>query len=853
MEITSTAGRKIINTSIWVCLNILEGVICFIITLLIPADPQNALFLGYSPFRLATLLIILLLLGLNVFIWVRLSSVTARLKKFADQVQPSVWKLVSGAFLAVCVWIILWFPAARFGDYEAVFIRLQPLMLWVCLLGLQFVILLSALAGGIDLHRFRNAIHDNRKALIISAGIWLTLVVVFFILRSTSMSGLHDGTDFPPGAPLAPLQLVTACCLCVVIYLLEGKVLKNRSTAWVTGILFVILWGTAILVWSGTPFTCTDDRIGPYAPNYVCYPESDDAVYSIGSHYTSLGEGIYNHWMTDKPLYMVFLAIGQWITSPMIDDYLLFQLVIIALIPGLLFILGKKWIGLSGGVFLSLLSIFLGRNALLMYQSTGSVNVRMENPELLTALLLIILIFPVFQWFTKPQQPAWPVISAGVLGLSVLVRFNPLLIAPLLLGVYVVFDFWQRKRVLFHSILFIVTFCLVICPWFLGSRDNNGQNFYLSKIQSVLLSRFNISVGQAGETLQPVVTPAVIQTAPQAVEIPEGSEQSVPGLTSLFVYRLLSNIYLSALTLPDTFTLNTIEVQVAQPMWQTYDLRFVWNYDLSTESLIVFCLNMLVVLVGIGMAVRRFGIAGLSGVIIFLGYHTVNALAASTGGRYLEPVNWVVLLYYGLGLFCLARLALRCISRNCDCRDEKTENAPMPDQRDGRNKKYQTGMTLGLMALFFIAGLGLLAVNSMAGSLPPETSQSAVDRAFERLHTATGISQQQWQDFLASPNSMVIEGVGYDPMYFTNDIYASDQDSLELLVLGQDHVITSYLLNGEVTQPFRDGSQVILVGCRQMEGDLWGAAHIVMRSIAVIQMDNEGNTIVDMQTDWSCE
>ncbi len=850
-DLHDNISRNRLLLTIWLIINILEGVICLTATLLIPADPQNAIFLGYSPFRLATLAIFLILLGVNFFAWMKLPRLATWLVKLAERLRQTIWLPLAGLFFAACVWAALWLPADRFGDYEAVYIRIHPALLWVSLLCFQFILLLSLLNKGINLQTIRVSLHDNRKLVIAGTGIWLALVVVFFILRSTSLNSLHEGTDFPPGAPLAPLQLLTAWLLCMGLFLVEGRLLKNRSAVLMTVILFLVIWGAAILVWNGTPFTCTDDRVGPYAPNYVCYPESDDAVYTIGSHYTALGEGIYNHWMTDKPLYMVFLAIGQWITGPLIDEYLFFQLVVIALIPALLFLVGKRWMGYAGGIFLSMLSIFLGRNSVLMYQSTGSVNIRTENPELLTGLFMILLCFSVMQWFKKPQQAIWPVISGGILGLSILVRFNPILIAPLLLCVYVIRDFKQRKRVVYHSVLFIVTICLVICPWFLGSRNDDGQSFYLSKIQSVLFYRFQIPSGSLSDTTPPVDTPSPVQAIPASTNTGTDTDQTSADIPSMFVYRFLSNIYLSVLTLPDTLTLGTLENQVMQPMWQHQDLRFVWNYDLSVENLVVLSLNLFVILIGITLAMHRYGIAGLSGILIFLGYHAVNALAASTGSRYLEPVNWVVLLYFVFGLVSITRFWLQRFFASDDSEKIIDQSKSNPFKED--KGKKQIGLTAVLIGLFFLAGMGLLLIDNLPGSLPAETSQAAVDLAYERLHNAVGITPEQWQGFLADPQSIVVEGFAYDPMYYVNEVYDPDAESLDMLVLGQDHIIAGYLLNGVVANPILDGSDVILVGCLQVEDNLWYAQRIVMRSLAVIELDDEENLIVDFQTDWTCD
>ncbi len=93
---------------------------------------------------------------------------------------------------------------------------------------------------------------------------------------------------------------------------------------------------------------------------------------------------------------MVFHVIGQWIFGTSIDHYLLFQIFLLALIPELLFLLGKRLMSYAGVLFLFALVLIQEIFAIMLYKQIGSVNVKLENPELLTFFLLIVLCFDLF-------------------------------------------------------------------------------------------------------------------------------------------------------------------------------------------------------------------------------------------------------------------------------------------------------------------------------------------------------------------------------------------------------------------------------------------------------------------------
>ena len=59
---------------------------------------------------------------------------------------------------------------------------------------------------------------------------------------------------------------------------------------------------------------------------------------------------------------------------------------------------------------------------------------------------------------------------------------------------------------------------------------------------------------------------------------------------------------------------------------------------------------------GLGTAWKRGHWMGMIPLIILVSYFLANSLSRTSGGRYLVPADWVVLIYYVLGLFTVAEI-----------------------------------------------------------------------------------------------------------------------------------------------------------------------------------------------------
>ncbi len=837
-------------------LSIIEGIIVAVALLAIPGDPKNAFLFSYSKSRLALFVIVLSLLAGLIFMLTnrRIRQSVINRVKATNRLQKSLpW--LGGVFFLL-FWLTVWTPAYRLEELAASFTRLQPVLIWIELLLIQLVLFLW-LAGSAQTSE------EDLPDRVLPGKSKLTWVVTFlligFIFLALALSpATFPGSQlyFPPGAPLSALQVLLAWIIFFLLYLVEqgstGK--KGKRRAFLI-LAFLGIWVITFLAWSAAPLACTDDRPGPYPPNNICYPHVNDAVYSIGSHYLTLGQGVYNHWLTDKPLYMAFLALGQAVAGQGIEDYLGFQVALVALLPALLFLIGRKTFGSAFGLLLALLTAVQGYYSVSLYRAVGSINARLENPEVVTALALVGLGFAVFKWLRLPSDPKWAILSGGFLGLAVLLRFNPLFIAPLLLIVIMLFARKKLKTLVSPLLFFVLAFTLVFSPWFFSATDRNGRNHYITKIEEVISSRFS-----AGKS-----PPADATIAPTHPDQQTAIDNNEPDLLTYdlgtidkagpvgIVFHFFNNFYTGLAKLPTTLLFYPISDQVSQGVWNFASAEPLWKKHLGAENLLALAVSLALVLAGIRAAIQRFGLAGWTGVLIQMGYYLGNAVSQTSGGRYLEPVHWITLIYYCLGLLSLTGLLLRFFTRRVVGTQQPADEVSR--QEGLRGAVIPTGRctVLFLLGACLLVGLVLPALNLLPARLPEENDVTVQQTAFEVLSAQGVVNTTTWEAFLADPQHVLVQGAAYHPRYYRGDFYRQGNLSFELMLLARDHVYIGYSPRIQPLERFSDGSTVILLGCRLRRDSLWSAQRVITEAFAVIQLDQEGNLLFDPQTDWSCD
>ncbi len=562
---------------------------------------------------------------------------------------------------------------------RAILTRIAPLVFYFVALALESALLLWWFHWPASLSRAkRNPVVRG------SAILWAAFLLLWGFVALTGWGLTPEGDQwYAMGTPILETHLLLAWGLALAGYYLWGNAPQPKADAGIALAIYL----TAALLWHSTPVLPNWFVTRPYPPNHQPYPASDALRYDTTAQSALIGEGLKTDATphTLRPLYTGILAVLHALGGPGYQDAVNLQPFVLAVFPVLLYFLGLQVQGRGGGLLLALLLTFREQTAIrLSYRITVShAKLLMADPFAALAMGAFILL--AMRWLQAPR-PRWQMAlySGAALGAAMLIRVESL-VAGLVAGGLVFLSRRSRKfrrGWITHLGVFALGTALITAPWIGRNWVRYGTPFFVSP-DSRLVQVFRRAL-ESWETPTPAPG-AVPGSKPSPLLVPpEGAAPSIEAaprgqavtprlwLLSTFNYYLNSEIQ-SVLALPTAFRLpdallNFIGSRDAPRFWREccsavgYLERMpywkAWGV-LPRQAVLPLLGNLLMIAAGITLAFRRLGWSGLLPLGIHSVYLLVNALFRISGGRYILPVNWIVLLYYAAGLSALTLEVLR--------------------------------------------------------------------------------------------------------------------------------------------------------------------------------------------------
>jgi hypothetical protein len=223
--------------------------------------------------------------------------------------------------------------------------------------------------------------------------------------------------------------------------------------------------------------------------------------------------------------------------------------------------------------------------------------------------------------------------------------------------------------------------------------------------------------------------------------------------------NFLNNLVTSTQILPNTpFYLEPrVVVKKTDNFWKPY-----WDGSLTPWARLLLPLNLLFVALGLGTAWKRARLGGLIPLILLLTYFAVNALGRTSGGRYLVPVDWVIVIYYIIGVVTIVEFALAIFGQF----SEKTNN--LDEITTVKNPWWTSALTV------LLASAVLGALIPLAQQINPPRYQVLPDAMLaEQLITLSGkqlgLTTQDLQIFLSNQDAIILQGRSLYPRQFSKD------------------------------------------------------------------------------------
>ena len=144
-----------------------------------------------------------------------------------------------------------------------------------------------------------------------------------------------------------------------------------------------------------------------------------------------IGQGLNNGDYIDNPFYVFAVMIFRVIGGQYYDRMIFYQILVLALIPVIYFLIGKIYHSQYLGILLAVLTIIREKNIIFYSADTWMSPVKALLTEPFITLLLAGFCLFMIKWLKDPSaHPRNLVLAGGLFGLSTLVRTNPWFLLP---------------------------------------------------------------------------------------------------------------------------------------------------------------------------------------------------------------------------------------------------------------------------------------------------------------------------------------------------------------------------------------------------------------------------------------
>ena len=517
--------------------------------------------------------------------------------------------------------------------------------------GIVFCLAFSMLLLYNSRAHLKDQLREDRGKLILT-GILVLIGIVMGLIISRTRLGLEQENAFygKPTVPLLEWHILLAFTVCMAwlcITRFSARELPER----VLRLLPILIWLCAAVVWTAIPnqngFFSPPGR----APNFETYPFSDGSFYGHYARAAAAGMGLKGNDIPPRPLYIAFLTGLHLISDNQYDRIIFFQTLVIALLPVFVFLCGRDLHSIEGGLAAACLVILRETHAIISAPFGHNISTtKYFFADLPAALVCAAYIWLLIRWQKQgniPRHAARTALAAGcAMGAMALIRTQSLCLLLLLPFPLVSSLRHSRRQALKQTALFALALMICVMPWLLRSRRITGQFVFDHPMtQTAEMAR---SYNFDGEDLsQRPDENAGDYTQRLTAFIASAAHRHFPEIARFVTIHFLNSEICG-------FRLFPLRDHLAEPgdllisreaFWEELD-----SADLNGYNLIFYGLGFLICAAGAAASRQRSHQAGLIPLAAILIFNFSTALGRYSAGRYLIPTDWIMMLYFAVGM-----------------------------------------------------------------------------------------------------------------------------------------------------------------------------------------------------------
>lgn len=707
------------------------------------SEQGSTLLWGYSPARLMLLAAAGILTAAFIVLCIRAAEGPIGRWLSSPRTLRGMLLLCAALFGAVLFFFLI--PVERLGRAAGYLGHVRPLALWVMAAALQTAIGLLIWTG----FRVRWDAFRNRKPALAAAGVFLGLLGVLAAVILRTRIGLAPDTSGwnAPGTPVLFSQVLLACAIASATIFLSHRFGARRDA-----IIGAGLWLGAALLWLGAPSRPTFFSPEPGPPNFQPYPFSDSAYYDLVSQIILNGKSLEMGLMR-KPLYDFFLAALHVFAGQDYGLLVTLQVLVLAVIPVLMYLLAVQLGGRLAGVIAALLVILREYNSILLTNVIEVSSARLLLSDVPSMLLMLAAALLMVRWLSRPEA-GWRLAAAAgaVLGLLILIRAQTLALVPVVLAGSLLVHRTRWKLFAASGGMMLLGAAMVLLPWMWRNQAVAGQ----------------WSIEDTGSYMEMMVgsfadDPAMRARGPDESNADYDARLRVIVLRGMFLHperilgytsaHFMHNQVQSLLHLPVTASFQTPRAYVRSlPFWND------WTAPWPVAMIPLVIVNLLLLALGLGRAWSRQGAVSLAPVLLSLGYSLTVALARFSGWRYILPADWVVILFYAIGISQVLQLT-RGVFKKLFPKIKPGAGLAAPATAPRAE--------LALIAVLAAVGLSLPISEALIPGRYPDLDADQKLASYGMRPEDSGLpSVDALRRFMDQPNAVALHGVAMYPRYF---------------------------------------------------------------------------------------
>lgn len=589
-----------------------------------------------------------------------------------------------------------------------------------------------------------------RPALIL----WAVFLALWLFIRFTRLGFQHDAVGLswgPPGTPVTFLQVLFVACIGYTLALgwYWFRLRQNRDTELLYSIrdilIFVALWALAVFFWSREAMSPTHFSPPPMPPNHETYPNSDALLFDRSSYHLLYGTGFADQ-LVRRPLYVGALALFHGIVGGNYDRTMLLQVMLLAMIPGLIFLLTAKLSNPMAGVIAGGLIVLREKNSIALSGEIVTSHAKLMMSDMIAMLGVILVLYLTMRWLFEERPRALEFVIVGAcLGLTALIRAQVLiLIVPLLLFIFVARrDLMQTVK---FSLFVIAGVFVVMAPWIWRNWNLTGTFVLDDRGEERLLAR-NYSLSPLS-----MPTPLPDETDEEfSARLKEDIFSFIvthPAEVAHFVTNhFLRNLATgSVYVAPAYSTASPDEIVQHLPFWGD------WDGGLTRNSTIALFLNLGLIALGISVTLAKNKWVGIFPLITFLTYSLGNALVRSSGWRFNQPADWIILVYFSVALAYLPS-TIKLLFK---------QNSPNETHVEIRNVAEAGTLHVLILAALFLLGASVPVAERL---IPARNFSSYTNEVAAALTRESIVSVDEIETFLEQEDAVLLTGIALYPRY----------------------------------------------------------------------------------------